>query len=476
MTETVDAEQGRPERADSTSVAAGTDVPLGAPVTAGAIPFDAADDSVNLGQPSPARHARKDDEEPERSLRSRLWAEWRRPLAIAAAGTVVFRLIVTWIALYSAHGAQFPHQVARHPATLTGILYQWDGPYYLISASQGYPGHSAIAALQNSNRAFYAFGPLYPLLIRIAHDVTGLGYVTAAELVSTLGLFVALAALWKLVDLDAGLKAADAACVLLLAWPSAFFLVATYPESVTLAAAVLAFLAVRRGHVVTAAVFAAAAAMGKYYLALLVVPLAMEVWSLGRQRESWRFGRDYDWLTPTRVLAARLIVVAAPTGLLFVAWIAYQKAHFGQWSAFIKSQTQWHRHLSWPWTSIGHALSDLVHLRLLDTSTASVVELFDLVTVLLIAVAAVVAYIRIRPSYGVLLALVWCVFTFQTILLSESREVLVLFPFFAAGGVWVARHQWRERLLLFLFLPCGYFLLERFVTGKFAGYGAPGGY
>jgi hypothetical protein len=69
----------------------------------------------------------------------------------------------------------------------------------------------------------------------------------------------------------------------------------------------------------------------------------------------------------------------------------------------------------------------------------------------------------------VLLGLVWCVFTFQTILLSESREVLVLFPFFAAGGLWVARHQWRERLLLFLFLPCGYFLLERFVTAKFAG-------
>lgn len=307
------------------------------------------------------------------------------------------------------------------------------------------------------------------MLTRLAHDVTGLGYVTAAELVSTAGLFVALAGLWKLVDLDSGMAAADAACVMLLAWPSAFFLVATYPESVTLAAAVLAFLAVRKGHVVTAAVLAAAAAMGKYYLILLLVPLAMEVWCLARDRASWRFGRDREWLTPNVVLGARLLTVVAPTAIAFAAWIAYQKAHFGQWLAFVKSQTQWHRHISWPWTSIGHAVSDLVHLRLLDTSTASVVELFDLVTVILIAVAAVVASIRIRPSYGVLLGLVWCVFTFQTILLSESREVLVLFPFFAAGGVWVARHQWRERLLLFLFLPCGYFLLERFVTGKFAG-------
>ena len=178
---------------------------------------------------------------------------------------------------------------------------------------------------------------------------------------------------------------------------------------------------------------------------------------------------DLEWLSPLRVTAARMAAVAAPMFLVFVAWVAYERAHFGEWLAFVHSQAQWHRHLNWPWTSIGHAVSDLVHWRLLDTSTASVVELFDLVTVVLLAVAAVVAFIRIRPSYGVLLGLAWCVFVFQTILLSESREVLVLFPFFAALGLWVARHPWRERALLFLFLPCGYFLLERFVTGKFAG-------
>ena len=153
-----------------------------------------------------------------------------------------------------------------------------------------------------------------------------------------------------------------------------------------------------------------------------------------------------------------------------MAWVAYQKAHFGEWLAFVQSQAQWHRHLSWPWTSIGHAVSDLVHWRLLDTSTASVVELFDLVTVVLIAVAAVVAYVRIRPSYGVLLGLVWCVFTFQTDpALREPRGPgpvpLLRGP--AASG-WPATSG-ASASLLFLFLPCGYFLLERFVTGKFAG-------
>ena len=399
----------------------------------------------------------------------RVWAEWRRPITIAIGGAIGFRLIVTWIALVSGDGITFPHIVARHPSALTDILAKWDAGYYLSLAAHGYPGHAAAPATQTANLAYYAFGPLYPALSHLAHGITGFGYATDGELVSTAGLIVALAALWKLVELEVGPRAADGACVMLLAWPSAFFLVSTYPESVTLAAATLAFLAVRRGHYVAAGLLATAAAMGKYYLVLLVVPLAMEVWLAPRDRAAWRAGRDLEWLSPLRVTAARMAAVAAPMFLTFVAWVAYEKAHFGEWLAFVHSQTQWHRHLSWPWTSIGHAVSDLVHWRLLDTSTASVVELFDLVTVVLLAVAAVVAFVRIRPSYGVLLGLAWCVFVFQTILLSESREVLVLFPFFAALGLWVARHPWRERALLFLFLPCGYFLLERFVTGKFAG-------
>jgi hypothetical protein len=61
------------------------------------------------------------------------------------------------------------------------------------------------------------------------------------------------------------------------------------------------------------------------------------------------------------------------------------------------------------------------------------------------------------------------VFTFQTYLLSVTREVLVLAPFFLGLGVWTARRRWLERLLLALFLPCAYFLVVRYVTRAYAG-------
>ena len=52
------------------------------------------------------------------------------------------------------------------------------------------------------------------------------------------------------------------------------------------------------------------------------------------------------------------------------------------------------------------------------------------------------------PFLRRLLGLAFCVYTFQTILYSETREVLVLFPFFMGMAGWVSGHPWRERFVL----------------------------
>ena len=81
------------------------------------------------------------------------------PTTIAVGATIGFRLIVTWVALVSADGVNFPHLVARHPSTLQ-LPGRVGRRYYLSLAADGYPAHAV--ASQTGNRAFYVFGPLSP--------------------------------------------------------------------------------------------------------------------------------------------------------------------------------------------------------------------------------------------------------------------------------------------------------------------------
>jgi hypothetical protein len=176
---------------------------------------------------------------------------------------------------------------------------------------------------------------------------------------------------------------------------------------------------------------------------------------------------------PTEPLArdgVRLAALAVPTLAAVGAWILYQKVHIGSGLAFIHVQSVfWHRHLAPPWTLFINSVNELRHWTFLDTAHGSVTILFDFVTVLLLAAVAVYVFLRIRPSYGTLLGLAWCVYTFETMLLSVTREVLVLFPLFLGLGMWASGHPWRERVLLVLFIPCQVYLIQRFVTGAFAG-------
>ena len=128
-----------------------------------------------------------------------------------------------WVALVSEFGVKFPHLVAQHPSLLVDVWAHWDVGYYLGLAQHGYVGP---ASPPNG----IAFGPLYPWAIRLVHVVTGLGWVASAELWSVGALVLGLAALIHLVSSIRNGPTADAAVVLLVAWPTAFFLLVPTPS------------------------------------------------------------------------------------------------------------------------------------------------------------------------------------------------------------------------------------------------------
>jgi hypothetical protein len=400
-----------------------------------------------------------------RTTRSDQWSAlvttWKRPLVISVGVTVALRVITELVALVSVYGTSFPHIVARKPDVLIKVWNQWDTGYYLVIAQHGYPTAHAAGAVGGSLPRFIAFGPLYPALIWLAHAVLGTGLYATGQLVSAGAMVVAVAGLVYLTGLDGGPSQAGTAVMLLVAFPTAFFLLADYPDSLALACTVWAFIAARHRHWVLAGLVAAGAFMTKYYFAIAVVALLVEVWEArsGSSGQAVPRRRAFGWA----------VEVAVPTLAAGIAWMVFSAHRYGDALAFVHVQSLWGRHFAFPWTLAWTTAGDLVHLRFLDTGTASVMELFDAVTVVLLVVVAVYSFLRVRRSYGIMLGLAVCIFTFQSILYSETREVLALFPLFIGGARWVDGHPWRERAVLALSIPASYFLISRFVTGRFAG-------
>ena len=137
-----------------------------------------------------------------------------------------------------------------------------------------------------------------------------------------MALFVALTAVYRLATLDGGVGVAGTTVIMLLAFPTSFFLLAPYPEALALALVALSLLAARKGQWLVAGVLAAGLALTKYYMALMIVVLAVELWQQRRSREPSVEGSDA--LVPD---ALRLAALSLPTVAAFGGWIIYQKVH-----------------------------------------------------------------------------------------------------------------------------------------------------
>jgi len=383
-----------------------------------------------------------------------IWARYRRPLAIAIGCTAVLRIMVGLVALLAKYASDFPHVIAHNPGVLDSVFFQWDVGQYAAIAVRGYPAGPIAHGAQNS----IAFAPMLPFLERLTHVVTGLGGANSGMLVSLVALVAALTGLHRLIALDHPAAVADTTVVLLLAWPLAFFFLVGYPESLALALVVWAFLAARSRQWLAVGLLVAGACLTKYYLLLVLVPLVYELWVAHRSEP-----------TPLKSWVVRGALLIGPAVVAIGGWMMFCAIRFDDPLAFVHAQAGWNRSLAWPWDMVTRTGGDLWHLRFLDTSVASTDELVSTVTVVLMVVATVSAFSNLRRSYALFLAVATALFVCNTILESTGREVLVLFPLFLVFATWCERHPWLERLLFALFLPTAYYLIERFVTVRFAG-------
>ncbi|MEU9631003.1 hypothetical protein AB0D89_29940 [Streptomyces luteogriseus] len=313
------------------------------------------------------------------------------------------------------------------------VLASWDGWWYQQVAEHGYdpalkpvPGATGMITLEGNSAAFF---PLYPSLMRLVSECTGLGLYGAGMVVSVVASFAAALGIYAVTERLGGHRAGLVAAGLWAVWPGSGTEWSGYSESLYTALAAWACHAVMTRRWLTAGLLTCAAGLCRPTAVALVAALAFAaVMALRRPEDGVR-----------RPLAA---VAIAPLGLFgYLAWVNYR---MGDLNGYSKLQDgAWGHKFDWGVHSfnvltsipVGH-FDYLFAMPFEDVIGVCVVLMVPVLTVLLI---------RLRPPgmlvvYTVLSYLM--VMTTQQYFGNVSRYLLPLFPLFVPLALAMRRLRW----------------------------------
>ncbi|MEU7402126.1 MULTISPECIES: hypothetical protein [unclassified Streptomyces] len=198
------------------------------------------------------------------------------------------------------------------------VLATWDGWWYLQVAEHGYSpalvrlDSDGLFTVQQNSVAFF---PLYPALIRMVSESTGLGLYGSGILVSVLTSFVAAAGIYAVISLIAGARAGTVAAGLWAVAPGAGVEWAVYSESLFVALAAWTCYAVMKGRWVAAGLLAFTAGLNRPTSAVLIGAVGLAALVTLARPES---RREHGVRGPVYAM------LVAPLGLLcYIAWVGW---------------------------------------------------------------------------------------------------------------------------------------------------------
>ncbi len=321
----------------------------------------------------------------------------------------------------------------------TGLV-RFDALWYLAIAADGYPTTGAVPQAA-------AFLPGYPLVVAATGVVLG-DLVVAALVVSFLATVASVVGLQRLADLvtpdDAPLPAVrDTTTVVALVFPTSFFLLAPYAESLLLATSVWALVHAAQGRPGRSAALTAIATVTRPTGALLTVPLLLGVVASDRPTPGWWSDRDRR----TSLLRRRVVPVLG-VALGGAALLAYGAVLWGDPLAVVNAQDGWQRTTTSPLTTlrigVGFGLQALV-----DGSTPY--HLLDLV-VLALTVTGVAVLARRREwplvAHAVASMLLWLSQPFAGRPLMSTPRFALAVPAVVLGLALLARGEGLRRAVV----------------------------
>ena len=333
-------------------------------------------------------------------------------------------------------------------------LARWDSGWYISIAERGYqPPPTAFG--QETNHAFF---PLYPLLMRLLARTTGIETSATGNLISAAALFgaVPLFAAWVRTRWEEG--RVRPALLVLLAFPTSFFFLSVYTESLVLFLALLAAVSVDRGRPAVAAAAGYLSGLTRITGVVLAPYLALSSAVKSRREGASR----------ARATFAALLTGLPPL-LGFLTFCAYFEVRFSDPFLFMKAQHNWGLEektaLDGPRIIAKTVWTDVTTGRIFRKSPVRTLEgvfllLFALLAIRLLRESRWIDALYVLMTIGLV--------PFTGTLESAGRYVLPAFPAFAAlAGLSARPALFRALLLLALLAQAAYVWV--FVNWLWAG-------
>lgn len=279
---------------------------------------------------------------------------------------------------------------------LIDLRVHWDSFWYLKIAKGGYqyvPG-------ELSSIAFF---PLYPSLIWILSLVPGFSSPLAGWIISTLALGVGLIFLYKLVKEFHPQIDPIQPIILLLIFPTAFFLNSVYTESLFLALSIIFFYLLLKKQFLKAALFLSLASVCRVNGLFLLIPFIFEYF------KTYGIKRSLN----KNILSFPI----ASLGIL--SFMTFQYLKFNEPLAFFKAQMQWGRTFSF----------NSEHFQFISPSSYANLAT-DLLFFIVCIVVGILTMKKLKVSYGLYILSITLIAVSTGTLMSISRFSLILFPVF----------------------------------------------
>ncbi|HEU5332474.1 MAG TPA: hypothetical protein VFU73_06920 [Actinocrinis sp.] len=371
----------------------------------------AAGNQAPAGEPEPPRPGRlRTTADRARGSAARAWPAIAAYLGIRLVSTLVFAVLS-----------------AGHGFAQRGLFVFVDSGWYRLIADNGYNTHIATFGSP------FPFFPLYPGLMRLGHDATGLNVDVVGVLITWIA---AAACAWALFEIGRLVRDARTGFFFAALWallPSAVIEGASYADTLAICLSAWALYALLRHWWIAAGVVGCLAGLTRPTANALVATVCVAaIVALVKRRDGWR-----PWVA----------LVVAPAGM--IAYLAYVAHRMGSLTGYLKAQKEW----GTGFNNVGDVLHR-VHEGMLGTSKGYANYPSLVTTAVLLAVPVLVVLLimqRLRwelTFYTIVLAAV--VYASIHVYTVVPREFLALFPLLLPPAIALAKARQRGSVYLML--------------------------